>query len=213
MFWFCPQASHILVQISITFNTARYTTISPEPLLASVGVLSQPITSKIMTTVFALITLLARGLVPLNWKHLLPPSKKLLLSIKLEKLRPSLIGSLKSFENTWKPLLNHLESLTSLPGCDGWTAQFMWLLMNFYNYIYCTFIWLYVECLFVSVVFGLVQKMGEKLWNGSHVVMLCHSVRFSKIVHRFLIWFLRLFLANTEKTQTVDPLQIKWLQR
>ena len=123
MFWFCPRLATFWSDIFKTLNTAYNTSITPDPLLALFGAPLQPITSKVMQTVLAFTTLLARRLILLKWKHPQPPShnrwvKELLLSIRLEKLRFSLNGSLKSFEKTWRPLLNHIESLTSLPDCD-----------------------------------------------------------------------------------------------
>lgn len=123
MFWSCPRLATFWSEIFKTLSTAYNTTISPEPLLALFGTPLQPFTSKVTQTVITFTTLLARRLILLDWKHPQPPShgrwvKEVLLSIRLEKLRFSLNGSLNSFERTWRPLLNYIESLTSLPDCD-----------------------------------------------------------------------------------------------
>ena len=64
--------------------------------------------------VLAFTTLLARRLILLNWKNPRAPSlinwkRDLLSSIKLEKLRFSLRGSLAQFYAIWKPILMILE--------------------------------------------------------------------------------------------------------
>lgn len=123
MFWSCPGLATFWSEIFQTLNTAYNTTVVPEPLLALFGVSLQPFASGVMQHVLAFTTLLARRLILLKWKCVQPPShnrwvKELLLSIRLEKLRFSLKGSLDSFEKTWRPFLNHIESLTSLPDCD-----------------------------------------------------------------------------------------------
>lgn len=81
--------SHIFKTLSTAYNTA----VSPDPLLALFGTPLQPSTSKITQT---LPLCSSTG----NFFH--PPSqgrwlKEMLLSIRLEKLSFSLIGSLKSF--------------------------------------------------------------------------------------------------------------------
>ena len=123
MFWFCPRLATFWSEIFKTLSTAYNTVISPEPLLALFGAPLQPFSSKVMQTVLAFATLLARRLILLNWKHPQPPShsrwvKEMFLSIRLEKLRFSLNGSLNAFEITWRPLLNYIESLASLPDSD-----------------------------------------------------------------------------------------------
>lgn len=122
MLWFCPRLATFWADIFKTLSLAYNTPISPDPLLALFGTSLQPSTSKTMQTVLAFTTLLARRLILLNWKLSQPPShdrwvKEVLLSIKFEKLRFSLQGSLSLFERTWRPLLHHIESLTSLPDC------------------------------------------------------------------------------------------------
>ena len=123
MFWSCPRLATFWSEIFNTLNTAYGTAISPDPLLALFGTTLQPFTCKAMQQVFAFTTLLARRLILLRWKHVKPPShgawlKELILSISLEKLRFSLKGSLVTFEKTWRPILDHLNSLAALPDDD-----------------------------------------------------------------------------------------------
>lgn len=123
MFCLCPRLTTFWSDVFKTLSTAYNTTILSDPLLVLFGAPLQPVTSKVIQTVLAFATLLARRLILLNWKHAQPPShsrwvKEILLSIRLEKLRFSLNCSLSSFEKTWRPFLNHIESLTSLPDCD-----------------------------------------------------------------------------------------------
>ena len=119
MFWSCPRLATFWSEIFKTLSTAYDTTISPEPLLALFGAPLEPCTSRVIQNVLAFTTLLARRLILLKWKHSQPPShgrwvEEVLLFMSLEKLRFSLNGSLNSFERIWRPLLNHIESLTSL---------------------------------------------------------------------------------------------------
>ena len=123
MFWFCPRLAIFWSEIFKTLSTAYNTTISPEPLLSLFGAPLQPLASGVMRTVVAFTTLLARCLILLNWKLPRPPSysswvKEVLLTTRLEKLRFYLKGFLNSFETTWRPLLNYIESLVSLPDSD-----------------------------------------------------------------------------------------------
>ena len=96
-FWFCPRLATFWSEIFKTISRAYNTTITLEPHFT---------------------TLLVRRLILLHRKHAQPLShnrwvKELLMSIRLEKLRFSLNGSLNSFtQRTGRPLLNHTESLT-----------------------------------------------------------------------------------------------------
>ena len=68
-------------------------------------------------------SLLARRLILLKWKHVLPPThftwiRDVLAHIKLERMRFSLKGSLRNFEKTWIPFLDYVKTLTVVPG-DG----------------------------------------------------------------------------------------------
>ena len=119
MFWSCPGLATFWSEIFKTLSTAYNTTISPQPLLALFGAPLQPFASRVIQNVLAFTTLLARRLILFKWKHPQPPShsrwvEEVLLFMSLEKLRFSLNGSLNSFEKTWRPLLSHIESLTSL---------------------------------------------------------------------------------------------------
>lgn len=60
--------------------------------------------------------LLAHKLILLNWKVAHSPSHirwiwEILYNLKLDKLRFSLKGFVKSFNSTWDPFLRHTESL------------------------------------------------------------------------------------------------------
>lgn len=123
MFWSCPRLATFWSEIFNTLNTAYSTAITSEPLVALFGVPLQPSTSRTMQQVIAFTTLLARRLILFKWKHVQPPShsrwvKEVLLSVRLEKLRFSLKGSLNAFEKTWRPFLDHVDSLPDLPDCD-----------------------------------------------------------------------------------------------
>lgn len=113
-FIMCPRLNPFWSGIFETINAAYNMTFSFNPLLALFGVSPQTLAPRRIAKVFSFCTLLARRLIFSHWKNPRPPPliqchREVWASIKLEKLRFSLQGSLASFEATWKPLLKFLD--------------------------------------------------------------------------------------------------------
>ncbi len=83
-----------------------------DPLLAIFGLTVDNNISVTVQKALAFTTLLARRLILLKWKHVSPPSfdtwLKEVFTIKLENIRLSLTGSLKTFDKVWRPFLDYL---------------------------------------------------------------------------------------------------------
>ena len=100
--------------LALIINSAYGTSVDVDPCLALFGVSQQPLVPGHINRVFSFSTLLARRVILLQWKSPASPSlnrwiSEVLPSIKLEKLRFSLRGSLGKFNLMWGPLLAFLE--------------------------------------------------------------------------------------------------------
>uniref|UniRef100_A0A8P4GNT1 Reverse transcriptase zinc-binding domain-containing protein n=1 Tax=Dicentrarchus labrax TaxID=13489 RepID=A0A8P4GNT1_DICLA len=120
MFWSCPKLTGFWAKIFDTLQMAYDFVADPHPLSALFGIPSNNTLSAKARHSMAFCTLLARRLILLNWKQAFPPShdrwiKEVLYNLKLERLRFSLRGSLKSFDRIWNPLLSIIESLDIVP--------------------------------------------------------------------------------------------------
>ena len=88
--------------------------VDPDSLSALFGIPHNKELSAEVKHAISFCTLLARRLILLNWKNVLPPSydrwiKEVLHDLKLERLRFSLRGFLKNFDKVWNPVLQRWE--------------------------------------------------------------------------------------------------------
>ena len=119
MMWSCPKLNTYWTEIFKTFQTVFCIPVDPDPRTAIFGISVDEDTTAAMRRVIAFTTLLARRLILFKWKHASPPShsrwiKEVVHCLKLERIRFSLRGSLKTFRTTWGPFIEHIETLTDL---------------------------------------------------------------------------------------------------
>ncbi len=113
MLWECPKLFEYWTKILKTLKDAFNIDIDTDPLLAIFGLTVDVNISVMVQKALAFTTLLARCLILLKWKHVSPPSfdtwlKEVFTCIKLEKIRLTLTGSLKTFDKVWRPFLDYL---------------------------------------------------------------------------------------------------------
>ncbi len=113
MLWECPKLFEYWTKILKTLKDAFNIDIDTDPLLAIFGLTVDVNISVTVQKALAFTTLLARRLILLKWKHVSPPSfdtwlKEVFTCIKLEKIRLTLTGSLKTFDKVWRPFLDYL---------------------------------------------------------------------------------------------------------
>lgn len=117
MFLTCPRLSEYWSAIFKTISEVIGWTINPEPLVVLLGISPTHGLSKSSQHIISFSPLLARRLILLKWTHVSPPTHnkwihEMLQCITLEKIRFSLKGSLCTSYEVWKPLVNHVDSLT-----------------------------------------------------------------------------------------------------
>lgn len=116
MFWSCAKLGSFWSYIFDTLTRAYGYAIAPNCLSAIFGTVPFTGVPKNLKQALAFTTLSARRLILLNWKLPSPPLhshwvREVLYNLKLERLRFTLKGSVKSFHVTWDPFLNHIHSL------------------------------------------------------------------------------------------------------
>ena len=117
MFWSCPKLTTFWSAVFNSLGEVLGETIDPDPLTGIFGVPSVPNMSNPARRIIAFTTLLARRLILLKWIHPSPPTHnrwihEIIYCIKLEKIRFSLSGSTRRFNETWQPFLNYIDTLT-----------------------------------------------------------------------------------------------------
>ncbi len=118
---FCPSVKNCLITLfhckeplmkCTVFMDVTDSLFDTDPLLAIFGLTVDVNISVTVQKALAFTTLLARRLIVLKWKHVSPPSfdtwLKEVFTIKLENMRLSLTGSLKTFDKVWRPFLDDL---------------------------------------------------------------------------------------------------------
>ena len=115
MFWSCPKLTNFWQNIFDTLGGAYGKTIPPNPISAIFGAPPDIGLSAVTKRALAFSTLLARRLILLDWKLARSPSynrwvKGVLYNLKLEKLRFSLSGSIRRFQDTRHPFLEFVNS-------------------------------------------------------------------------------------------------------
>ena len=115
MFWFCPKLDLFWTNIFGTFSYMCNKVISPNPLTALFGVVPQetPI-PRHQAEAIAFSTLLARRLILLSWKKVMPPSHRrwvedVMSHLKLEQLKYTARGTTHRYYKVWQPFLSYFE--------------------------------------------------------------------------------------------------------
>ena len=115
MFWSCPLLTQFWQSIFETLARIFRLPLQPSPLSAIFGVV--PAGADLNATqanLLAYTTLLARRLILFKWKDPKAPSyahwiREVMQSLKLEKIRYTMRGTVSKFYLTWKPFLDLVE--------------------------------------------------------------------------------------------------------
>lgn len=120
MFWLCPNLEGFWKAIFEALSIIFTVRINPDPLVSLFGVVPEgtqlPFGGK---RVVAFTTLLARRLILMRWKDTAPPSishwiRDVIVNLKLEKIRCTLHGSEKKFNETWRSFLTFFSEPSTL---------------------------------------------------------------------------------------------------
>lgn len=123
MFWSCSKLDNFWSSFFDTMSQIYGVDIQPSPLIAILGIIPESDQGSFpayLQRAFAFSSLLARRLILFKWKDTTPPIhnhwiRDMMQSLKLEKIRGTLNGSLQSFQKTWDPFIRYVDSL---PGLD-----------------------------------------------------------------------------------------------